>query len=110
MMQWPTGTRRVQQEGDDDDTCSKSFGNKPTLPLSLCVHRNGKKESELEAALARLRDLEALLNSKDASLTTALGEKRSLEVEVKDLKAQLAKVKTLLLAPHTVVGGHVAKL
>ncbi|XP_067456844.1 lamin-A-like [Thunnus thynnus] len=54
--------------------------------------RNSKKESDLEAALARLRDLEALLNSKDASLTTALGEKRSLEGEVKDLKAQLAKL------------------
>ncbi|KAM7383034.1 hypothetical protein PAMP_002722 [Pampus punctatissimus] len=53
--------------------------------------KNSKKESDLEAALARLRDLEALLNSKDASLTTALGEKRALEAEVKDLKAQLAK-------------------
>lgn len=62
--------------------------------LSLWPHRNSKKESDLEAALARLRDLEALLNSKDASLTTALGEKRALEAEVKDLKAQLAKVKT----------------
>lgn len=61
-----------------------------------CLHRNSKKESDLEAALARLRDLEALLNSKDASLTTALGEKRALEAEVKDLKAQLAKVKTVL--------------
>uniref|UniRef100_A0A8C8LQ66 Lamin A/C n=1 Tax=Oncorhynchus tshawytscha TaxID=74940 RepID=A0A8C8LQ66_ONCTS len=56
--------------------------------------RNGKKESDLEAALARLRDLEALLNSKDASLSTALGEKRSLDAEVRDLKAQLAKLET----------------
>lgn len=62
--------------------------------MCVCVHRNSKKESDLEAALARLRDLEALLNSKDASLTTALGEKRALEAEVKDLKAQLAKVGT----------------
>ena len=59
----------------------------------LCLNRNGKKESDLEAALARLRDLEALLNSKDASLSTALGEKRSLDAEVRDLKAQLAKVR-----------------
>lgn len=58
-----------------------------------CFHRNNKKESDLEAALVRLRDLEALLNSKDASLNTAMGEKRALEVEVKGLKAQLAKVK-----------------
>lgn len=67
-----------------------------TSCLSRGLHRNGKKESDLEAALARLRDLEALLNSKDASLTTALGEKRALEAEVKDLKAQLAKVKPIL--------------
>lgn len=57
------------------------------------LHRNTKKESDLEAALVRLRDLEAMLNSKDAAYTTALGEKRNLEAEVKDLKAQLARVK-----------------
>uniref|UniRef100_A0A8C5G4R7 Lamin n=1 Tax=Gouania willdenowi TaxID=441366 RepID=A0A8C5G4R7_GOUWI len=54
--------------------------------------RNAKKELDLEAALARLRDLEALLNSKDAALNTALGEKRVLEAELKELKAQLAKL------------------
>uniref|UniRef100_A0A8C6KUR2 Lamin A/C n=1 Tax=Nothobranchius furzeri TaxID=105023 RepID=A0A8C6KUR2_NOTFU len=54
--------------------------------------RNAKKESDLEAALLRLRDLEAMLNSKDAAYTTALGEKRALEAELKDLKAQLAKL------------------
>uniref|UniRef100_A0A665UTD7 Lamin-A-like n=1 Tax=Echeneis naucrates TaxID=173247 RepID=A0A665UTD7_ECHNA len=58
--------------------------------------RNTKKESELAAALQRLKDLEALLNSKDASLTTALGEKRNLEVENRDLKAQVAKLDTSL--------------
>lgn len=60
--------------------------------FNFSLYRNAKKESDLEAALLRLRDLEALLNSKDASLSTAVGEKRTLEVEVKDLKAQLAKV------------------
>ncbi|XP_069576987.1 lamin-A-like isoform X1 [Brachyistius frenatus] len=58
--------------------------------------RNTKKESELSAALLRLKDLEALLNSKDASLTTALGEKRNLDVENRDLKAQVAKLDTSL--------------
>uniref|UniRef100_A0A3Q3LGN9 Lamin-A-like n=1 Tax=Mastacembelus armatus TaxID=205130 RepID=A0A3Q3LGN9_9TELE len=53
-------------------------------------------ESELGGALQRLKDLEALLNSKDASLTTALGEKRNLEVENRDLKAQVAKLDTSL--------------
>ncbi|XP_013878528.1 lamin-A isoform X2 [Austrofundulus limnaeus] len=37
-----------------------------------------------------------MLNSKDAAFTTALGEKRSLEAEVKELKAQLAKLDTSL--------------
>lgn len=60
----------------------------------LCLCRNAKKESDLDAALGKLRDLEALLNSKNASLSTALGEKRLLEAEVKDLKAHLAKVRT----------------
>ncbi|MEQ2187376.1 hypothetical protein GOODEAATRI_004135 [Goodea atripinnis] len=46
-----------------------------------CLHRNTKKESDLEAAVLRLRDLEAMLNSKDAAYTTALGEKRNLEAE-----------------------------
>ncbi|XP_072249646.1 lamin-A-like [Leuresthes tenuis] len=54
--------------------------------------RNTKKESDLDAAQARLRDLEALLNTKEAAFTTAVGEKRTLEGEVKDLKAQLAKL------------------
>ncbi|XP_016896430.1 lamin-A-like isoform X2 [Cynoglossus semilaevis] len=58
--------------------------------------RNGKKESDLTGALQRLKDLEALLNSKDASLSTALGEKRNLEVENRDLKAQIAKLNTSL--------------
>lgn len=57
-----------------------------------CLIRNTKKESDLAGALQRLKDLEALLNSKDASLTTALGEKRNLEVENRDLKTQVAKV------------------
>ncbi|MED6251481.1 hypothetical protein ATANTOWER_031424 [Ataeniobius toweri] len=67
--------------------------------LSIESHlgaRNTKKESELAAALQRLRDLEALLNSKDASLTTTLGEKRNLDVENRDLKAQVAKLETSL--------------
>uniref|UniRef100_A0A8C2ZYF3 Lamin A/C n=1 Tax=Cyclopterus lumpus TaxID=8103 RepID=A0A8C2ZYF3_CYCLU len=58
--------------------------------------RNTKKESDLATALQRVKDLEALLNNKDASLATALGEKRSLEVENRDLKAQVAKLDTSL--------------
>uniref|UniRef100_A0A667ZN03 Lamin A/C n=1 Tax=Myripristis murdjan TaxID=586833 RepID=A0A667ZN03_9TELE len=53
-------------------------------------------QSDLAGALLRLKDLEALLNSKDASLTTALGEKRNLEAENRDLKAQVAKLENSL--------------
>lgn len=63
------------------------------------LRRNAKKESDLEAALLRLRDLEAMLNSKDAAYTTALGEKRNLEAELKELKAQLAKVSAARVRP-----------
>lgn len=66
-----------------------------TLPL-LCP-RNAKKEGDLLTAQARLKDVEALLNSKEAALTTALGEKRNLENEVRDLRAQLLKVGAPLL-------------
>ena len=59
---------------------------------SVCLCRNTKKESDLAAALLRLKDLEAMMNSKDASLSTALGEKRNLEAENRDLNAQVAKV------------------
>lgn len=69
----------------------------------FCLYRNTKKESDLAGAQQRLKDLEALLNSKDASLTTALSEKRSLEVENRDLKAQIAKVKTMAHLQKTII-------
>ncbi|XP_058016544.1 lamin [Ahaetulla prasina] len=58
--------------------------------------RNTKKEGDLLAAQARLKDVEALLNSKEAALTTALGEKRNLETEVRDLRGQLGKLEMTL--------------
>lgn len=45
------------------------------------------------AAQARLKDLEALLNSKEAALSTALSEKRTMEGELHDLRGQVAKVR-----------------
>lgn len=45
------------------------------------------------AAQARLKDLEALLNSKEAALSTALSEKRTLDGELHDLRGQVAKVR-----------------
>ncbi|NXN99114.1 LMNA protein, partial [Rhinopomastus cyanomelas] len=58
--------------------------------------RNAKKEGDLLTAQARLKDVEALLNSKEAALSTALGEKRNLETEVRDLRGQVAKLEAAL--------------
>uniref|UniRef100_A0A672GDY1 Lamin-A-like n=1 Tax=Salarias fasciatus TaxID=181472 RepID=A0A672GDY1_SALFA len=74
----------------------REHGTVRTSLVSVTHTRRGLSPSELAAALQRLKDLEALLNSKDASLTTALGEKRSLDVENRDLKAQVAKLDTSL--------------
>lgn len=53
-----------------------------------------KKDSEAAGAVARLRDLEAQLNSKEAMLTTALSEKRGLEAALADLQEQLQELDT----------------
>ncbi|XP_008059170.1 lamin [Carlito syrichta] len=58
--------------------------------------RNTKKEGDLLAAQARLKDLEAMLNSKEAALSTALSEKRTLENELHDLRGQVAKLEAAL--------------
>lgn len=41
----------------------------------------------------KLREYEAALNSKDAALATALGDKKSLEGDLEDLKDQIAQVR-----------------
>uniref|UniRef100_A0A8C5Y355 Prelamin-A/C n=1 Tax=Microcebus murinus TaxID=30608 RepID=A0A8C5Y355_MICMU len=68
--------------------------------LALSWHDTGpgntKKEGDLMAAQARLKDLEALLNSKEAALSTALSEKRTLEGELHDLRGQVAKLEAAL--------------
>ncbi|KAF4792920.1 Lamin-L [Turdus rufiventris] len=51
--------------------------------------RNSKKESDLNLAQARLRDLDAQLNAKEADLATALNENRTLENELCELKDQV---------------------
>ncbi|XP_030076169.1 lamin-B2 isoform X1 [Microcaecilia unicolor] len=50
-----------------------------------------KKDAELNTAQARLKDLEALFHRSESELSTALNDKHSLEGEVADLQAQLAK-------------------
>lgn len=58
----------------------------------VCACSYTKKDSDLASSQARLRDVEALLNTKEASLATALSEKKSLEATVADLQAQLREV------------------
>ncbi|XP_010186685.1 PREDICTED: lamin, partial [Mesitornis unicolor] len=70
-------------------------GSSPMLTHAV-PHRNAKKEGDLLSAQARLKDVEALLNSKEAALSTALSEKRNLETEVRDLRAQVAKLEGAL--------------
>ncbi|NXP22376.1 LAML3 protein, partial [Scytalopus superciliaris] len=51
--------------------------------------RNSKKESDLNVAQARVRDLDAQLNAKEADLATALNENRTLENELRELKDEV---------------------
>ncbi|XP_013858215.1 lamin-B1 [Austrofundulus limnaeus] len=53
-----------------------------------------KKDTEAAAAQARLKDLEAQLNSKEATLATALSEKRGLEATLAELQEQLQDLET----------------
>jgi chromosome segregation ATPase len=64
-----------------------------------------KKESDLNGAQIKLREYEAALNSKDAALATALGDKKSLESDLEDLKDQIAQVSKLPMScPWQIVG------
>ncbi|XP_053910978.1 lamin-B1 isoform X1 [Cuculus canorus] len=57
-----------------------------------------KKESDLHGAQVKLREFEAALNSKEAAMATATGDKISLEAEVEDLKDQIAQLEASLAA------------
>lgn len=63
--------------------------------MSWSLFSYNKKDSEAAGAQARLKDLEAQLNSKEAMLATALSEKRGLEVTLGDLREQLQEVQHL---------------
>ncbi|XP_059679693.1 lamin-L(III) isoform X2 [Gavia stellata] len=58
--------------------------------------RNSKKEADLNLAQARMRDLDAQLNAKEAALATALNENRSLENDLRELKDQVVTLKLSL--------------
>uniref|UniRef100_A0A8C4KFQ1 Lamin B1 n=1 Tax=Dromaius novaehollandiae TaxID=8790 RepID=A0A8C4KFQ1_DRONO len=62
------------------------------------VKAYAKKESDLNGAQVKLREFEAALNSKEAALATALGDKKSLEGELEDLRDQIAQLEVSLAA------------
>lgn len=55
-----------------------------------------KKESDLNGLQAKLRDLESLLNNKEASLATAVSERKALEKQVHDVKVQISQLESAL--------------
>ncbi|NXI68593.1 LMNB1 protein, partial [Anseranas semipalmata] len=57
-----------------------------------------KKESDFNGAQVKLREFEAALNSKEAALATALGDKKSLEGELEDLRDQIVQLEVSLAA------------
>ncbi|XP_046300163.1 lamin-B2 isoform X1 [Marmota monax] len=56
------------------------------------VHKSAsKREGELSVAQGRVKDLESLFHRSEVELATALSDKRSLESDAAELRAQLAK-------------------
>ncbi|XP_010187709.1 PREDICTED: lamin-B1-like, partial [Mesitornis unicolor] len=57
-----------------------------------------KKESDLNGVQVKLRETEGALNSKEAALAAALGDNRSLEGEIGDLKERIEQLEASLAA------------
>ncbi|XP_048114519.1 lamin-B1 isoform X2 [Alosa alosa] len=68
------------------------------------LQTHAKKDADLSGTQARLKDLEALLNSKDAALSTALSERKALEAAVADLQAQVQELDAGLIAAKKQLG------
>lgn len=61
--------------------------------LCICGSSYSKKDADLVGCQARLKDVEALLNTKEACLATAFSEKKALEAMLADLQAQIQEVR-----------------
>ncbi|KAL2100205.1 hypothetical protein ACEWY4_004599 [Coilia grayii] len=68
------------------------------------LQTHAKKDADLVGAQARLKDLEALFNSKDAALATAVSERKALEAAVADLQAQVQELDAGLVAAKKQLG------
>ncbi|XP_036400422.1 lamin L3 [Megalops cyprinoides] len=71
--------------------------------------RNNKKESELDTAVGRWRNLEAALNSKEAEFANLLAGNRRLENEISDLKAQVSNMESALQDAKTQLQGEMLR-
>ncbi|KAK3550390.1 hypothetical protein QTP86_025196, partial [Hemibagrus guttatus] len=63
-----------------------------------------KKDADLAGCQARLKDVEALLNTKEASLATAYSEKKGLEAMLTDLQAQIQELEAGLVSAKKQLG------
>ncbi|KAJ8261498.1 hypothetical protein COCON_G00172210 [Conger conger] len=63
-----------------------------------------KKDADLSGTQARLKDMEASLNSKEAALATALSEKSSLEASLADLQDHLSELDAGLVSAKKQLG------
>ncbi|KAK2086971.1 hypothetical protein P7K49_032878 [Saguinus oedipus] len=70
--------------------CDTPWG-APCGPVGLAPPRAKKREGELTVAQGRVKDLESLFHRSEAELAAALSDKRGLESDVAELRAQLAK-------------------
>ncbi|CAH2296064.1 lamin-B1 [Pelobates cultripes] len=68
------------------------------------LNNYSKKESDFTSLQSRFREIETLLNSKDAALATAQGENKSLAMELEDLKAELSQFEAALAMARKQVG------
>ncbi|KAF5901945.1 lamin-B1, partial [Clarias magur] len=63
-----------------------------------------KKDTDLASSQARLKDVEALLNTKEASLATAYSEKKNLEAMLAELQAQIQELEAGLVSAKKQLG------
>uniref|UniRef100_A0A3Q0RV46 Lamin B1 n=1 Tax=Amphilophus citrinellus TaxID=61819 RepID=A0A3Q0RV46_AMPCI len=63
-----------------------------TSQYEQLLQNYNKKDSEAAGSQARLKDMEAQLNTKEAMLATALSEKKALDVTLADLQEQLQEL------------------
>nr|XP_020750916.1 lamin-B2 [Odocoileus virginianus texanus] len=83
--------RRVLDETARDRACLQIEMGKLRADLEEATKSAKKKEGELTVAQGRVRDLESVFHRSEAELAAALSDKRTLENDVAELRAQLAK-------------------